>query len=252
MPSAQVLGIQQPRTMDWYLHEAILKRFPRLSAYKHLAFPPNCKDDYFEPIGIEYGRYSDWLRVQKEIDCWQQLIELDDSVARRRSPGAAIDAARSDSPLSPSEDCVAVAEVAAVVDEALDKVETSPATIVYPTTATTFVSPSKRKREDHYLPQNNWARKPGPMSAYKVSQFLAETDTLNALQEREFWSSVSEAGMFHDSSIEKLPADLIVESFNNKHLHRIGQGHGIGLGGLMRQAHAKSCSWRMVMRSRRN
>ena len=52
---AQMLGIQNPRSMEWHLHEAILKAHPGLSAYENMNFPPELPPGYFEPIGIDYG-----------------------------------------------------------------------------------------------------------------------------------------------------------------------------------------------------
>lgn len=45
--------------------------------------------------------------------------------------------------------------------------------------------------------------------------------------------------MFHGGPARKLRAELVIQSFNKKHFHRIGRGDGIGLGGLIPPVHAK-------------
>ena len=60
--------IERPQTIDWYLHEALLKRNANISFSQGFVFPPELPDDYYEPIGIEYGRYKEWASVDKTMD----------------------------------------------------------------------------------------------------------------------------------------------------------------------------------------
>jgi hypothetical protein len=57
--------------------KAFLGRLSILSVYNHIKFPPKVPEGYDEPIGIEYGRYCEWDRIQTEIDCLSQLEELE-------------------------------------------------------------------------------------------------------------------------------------------------------------------------------
>ena len=68
-----VLGIAKPRTFDWFMHEAALGRPPALSIYQGYVHPPVLADEYYEPIGILYGRHKDWERVQQQLISWMQL-----------------------------------------------------------------------------------------------------------------------------------------------------------------------------------
>jgi hypothetical protein len=68
-----VLGIAKPRTLDWYVHEAALRRYPALSVYQDYVFPPRLADDDFEPIGMLYGRHKDMERVQQQRSSLLQL-----------------------------------------------------------------------------------------------------------------------------------------------------------------------------------
>jgi hypothetical protein len=69
----KALKIKKPRSIEWYLHEGLLKRNPSLSIYQDIDFPPELPDDYFEPIGIEFGRNTQWVDVEVEIARWSEL-----------------------------------------------------------------------------------------------------------------------------------------------------------------------------------
>jgi hypothetical protein len=55
---------------------SVFKKHPNLSVYNDLEFPAELPDNYFEPVGIEYGRYSDWKDLQTIPDTLSPL-ELD-------------------------------------------------------------------------------------------------------------------------------------------------------------------------------
>ena len=49
----KVMNIEQPRTIHWYLHEALLKRHHNLESYNKMIFP-DLEEGYNEPyIGIQ-------------------------------------------------------------------------------------------------------------------------------------------------------------------------------------------------------
>jgi hypothetical protein len=68
---AKVLGIQQPRSMEWYLHQA-LKDY--VASYMVMSYPGDLliSDDFdieqgWEPIGHYYGRYERWRTIDDKI-----------------------------------------------------------------------------------------------------------------------------------------------------------------------------------------
>ncbi len=75
----KVLKLTKVRTVEWYLHEALLKENSALSLYHGYDFPPELPEGYFEPIGVEYGWYSDWSRVEIEINRWMELSACEGS-----------------------------------------------------------------------------------------------------------------------------------------------------------------------------
>ncbi len=40
---------------------------PNLSLYSGMAFPQKIPDNYFEPNGVEYGKYKEWESIEAEI-----------------------------------------------------------------------------------------------------------------------------------------------------------------------------------------
>ena len=63
-----ILGIEQPRTMDWYLHEGLVQRKQNLSLYNTIVFPI-IETGHKEPfVGTDYGKYVELDCIQKEID----------------------------------------------------------------------------------------------------------------------------------------------------------------------------------------
>jgi hypothetical protein len=68
-----MLGIQYLRTLEWYLHEALLEEHPTLvpQFIQNTKYPPKLPDNYMEPMGIDYGRYDDW----KTVDEMLMLVE---------------------------------------------------------------------------------------------------------------------------------------------------------------------------------
>ena len=68
---AKILGIQQPRTMEWYLHRG-LKDFS--ASYMEMSYPGDLhiSDEFdieqgWEPIGHYYGRYERWRAIDEKI-----------------------------------------------------------------------------------------------------------------------------------------------------------------------------------------
>jgi hypothetical protein len=54
----KVLGLKKIRSMEWFLHQALLSEHPNLSIYNDQEFPAE-PADYFEPIGVQYGRHKE-------------------------------------------------------------------------------------------------------------------------------------------------------------------------------------------------
>ena len=65
MPKALNFFVSQKTPQS--IHEALLEAHPRLSIFQGKKFPPKQKDSYDEPLGIEYGRFREWQRIDAAI-----------------------------------------------------------------------------------------------------------------------------------------------------------------------------------------
>ena len=62
------LKIECPRTINWFLREALINKHPHLKSNNKTIFP-SIKKGYDEPyIGIGYGRVQSDERIQNELD----------------------------------------------------------------------------------------------------------------------------------------------------------------------------------------
>jgi hypothetical protein len=229
----KITKTKQPRDMEWYIHEALLCDMPNLSMYKHVEFPPEIPDDYFDPIGIEYGRYKEWEKVQASIDRLSQLTLLEENAAIENSP-----------------------TVMDVDDVALTPSTPTPVSIPptpTPTNTTTGMLPSTVPSQfppnpthmpvDLYSAQAKWGCHLGPMSAYTASILntcLPQNKALMHGQRKAFWDAVIEAKSMNGGASADKIVSTIIEIWNNKHFLSIQGGAGLGLGGMMRAGHAKS------------
>jgi hypothetical protein len=229
----KITKTKQPRDMEWYIHEALLRDMLDLSMYKHIEFPPEIQDDYFEPIGIEYGRYKEWEKVQASIDRLSQLTLLEENAAIEDGP-----------------------TVMDVDDFALTPPTPTPVSVPptpTPTNTTTGMLPSTVPSQyppkpahmpvDLYSTQAKWGRCLGPMSAYTVSilnTYLPQNKALMYGQRKAFWDTVIEAKSMNGGASADKIVSTIIEIWNNKHFLSIQGGASFGLGGMMRAGHAKS------------
>ena len=90
------------------------------------------------------------------------------------------------------------------------------------------------------------------MSSYRVnvlSEYLPYTTKFSALQREQFFECVMEARNFHggENAVMDKVSETVEKAWNNKHLRLIGQGLGVGLGGMIRVQHAK-----LIMASKGN
>jgi hypothetical protein len=220
---SKILKIEQPREFDWFLHEALLGRLPTLSAYQHVEFPAKVPEGYDKPIGIEYGRYREWDRVQTEIDSLSQLEELE---------------ARSQLSADPPQN-----EMAAPPQN--DWEEEPPAAVPSPLSDPApqnnhIIQQSGKPAEINH-PQSVCARKLGGMDRVSLlNTYLVELKQFSQYQYTTFWELVSLVWTLVGG--EEKSEDMIVESvcqtWNTRHILLHKQG-GIGLGGLIRAGHVK-------------
>ena len=83
----KILGIEQPRTMYWYLHEGLVQRKQNLSLYNKIVFPI-IETGYKEPfVGTDYGKYVEFDRIQKEIDEICMIERIEEEIATDRHQG---------------------------------------------------------------------------------------------------------------------------------------------------------------------
>ncbi|CAB9503952.1 hypothetical protein SEMRO_181_G079040.1 [Seminavis robusta] len=210
----KLLGIAKVRTMDWYIQHALLEQHPYLTYYQGMDFPPELPPDYYEPIGIEYGRCKDWVEADRKLAEWTQM-----------KPRETIEPPVLEQQPAPT----------------IDSVE---ATSGQPSNNAESQTSSSSTAQD-YGPAANWARNPTPMTAYQVSvlnQYLKPSDKLNKIQWTYFWRAVTQAAKYlgeeaNTASVAKQAA----LNWQAAHLHLCGiEPVSTGLGGLLRKETIKA------------
>jgi hypothetical protein len=227
----KVLGLKKVRSMEWYLHQAVLAKHPNLSIYKGMEFPAEVPDNYDEPIGIQYGRYKNWRDVDVHI------MQVDRIPLLETQPATP--------PASPATIAMG-ARITANINLAIAAAATTPPVFeAAPSVALTAV-PNQQPDTWAYGPQQKWSRNLKPMPAYQVSvtnTYLFENTKFTPFQEDHFWKAVQQARTYNggdNASSEKLD-DTIQRIWNEKHIQLIRDDTvGIGLGGMIRIGHVKS------------
>ena len=82
-----ILGVEQPQTMDWYLHEGLVQRKQNLSLYNTMVFPI-IEPGYKEPfVGTDYGKYVELDCSQKEIDKICEIEKIEEEINTNHHQG---------------------------------------------------------------------------------------------------------------------------------------------------------------------
>jgi hypothetical protein len=209
-----VLGIAKPKTFDWFMHEASLRRLPALSLYQGYVFPPELPDEYYEPIGILYGRHKDLERVRQQLSSWVQLssselsVDATDEVPSPPNllPSPSLDKIPNSAAVQMPNACPVTESVAGSPDSNHSASKNSPiAAFPY---------------QKEYSSQANWSRRPGSMSQHRVSisnQYLYEGKELNDCQKRAFWEAVRASVKFHQpNQTHENIAETAMQSFNER------------------------------------
>jgi hypothetical protein len=203
----KLLGLKKVRTMEWYLHQAVFTEHPKLSVYEGLEFPAEVPGDYFEPIGIEYGRYKDWQDLETVLDNLPPMPVTHPANTPTTPPPPASPEMLLSQP-SDGESPVTNATSAAATAAA----STPPNIVASPVAIA--AAPDQSEKQD-YGPQSKWNRRLSPMTAYQVSvanQYVKETGEFTEFQREHFWNAVLQARRFHgseDSNSEQHTATIV-------------------------------------------
>jgi hypothetical protein len=266
----KVLGLKKIRSMEWYLHQAVLQQHPKISAYANLQFPDDIPEDYEEPIGIEYGRWKKWNDTEILS---ARSYELSANNRTTSSPDQELqDGTEQESqmlldetgqvlepempPLLQDQLAINIGASTAATEMAAPmaiSASTTESNVVAAPMASTVASPNRSQRPpDFYAPQNNWSRSLKPMTAHRVTvanTYLVESTKLTPYQNQAFYQFLQTARTFHggeQANPEHLPS-RIMEIWNTRHFQLLGENDGIGLGGLIRLNHVKA-----ILRTRGN
>jgi hypothetical protein len=245
----KVLKIEKPRSVEWYIHEALLRRHQSLSLYQGIEFSPCLPDGYFEPNGNEYGRYNEWDKVQEKINQLHQQLHQQESASGTTATATATTTATVTG-LAASSTIESGTTVIATTTPAASSNIVSNANmqdVLNATTVTTnAVHPSGgMPRGDNYCPQAVWNRQLGQLSPHVsfFNTYLTESKELSPFQLQCFWQFAEAAWrIFGGESVAMDSiADTVTRAWNSRHVHlQQTEYAGIGLGGLMRTGHAKA------------
>ena len=85
------LKIECPRTIDWFLQEALINKHPHLKSNNKTIFP-SIKKGYDEPyIGIGYGKLKSDERIQNELDHHYEIAIQENSEIEIDCPSGVCD-----------------------------------------------------------------------------------------------------------------------------------------------------------------
>jgi hypothetical protein len=245
-----------PREIEWYLHEELSKNL--FDDYDSVEFPPDLLEEHYEPVGIYFGRYKEWERVQKNID----LLLQGSNVATLSSPATAsvptavltavtaIVPITATSPESTSSPATSVQDAATESSLAtLAQVGTSsPATTLRPVLPSSPTATSSSERPpwmqihgvpDFGNPGVNWTRKLGGITSVSVlNRYLSERIELTLDQRKLFFGIVQEVHVMNGNDSDAIIAEEISRVWNARHLRSLGE-RSIGYGGQIKTGHVK-------------
>jgi hypothetical protein len=223
-----IIGIDRPCGVEWYLHEMLLERKSNLSEYSGIHFPPVPETDYDEPIGIEYLRYKEWSHVQTELDALKAM-ELSESQQMLKSMHPYQVSLTQDVTNEPRQPVASTDSQLPQLSEAASM-----------QTTTTIIMPDLRaKRPDFGQPQSVWSRKLGGIQRVSLLDvYLDPKQPLSIFQQNEFALIVSETYKMTEYDGDQLIA-AIASAWNTRHL-QLAINNGIGLFGRMRLEHVLS------------
>lgn len=276
---AKVLKIEEPRSLEWCLHQALLKQHPSAfnGLFGKMVFPPELPSNYFEPIGIDYGRYKEWERIDNYMveiatGMHQEEPAPEPMEVEQPQPSPATEA---DSPLP-----LARSPAVESVQEEFSRLSTpskegTPARELFPqqntqvptagaaspqqntqVTNTGAASPPKTPqpqpqpntptssstKKDFYSSQANWNRDLGKKVQVSVfNTYLPESKKLSHKQLQHFWRAAAAVNATFDSD-QYTPRELaekVAHAWNNTHFKMFeNETIPVGLGGKMRSEHA--------------
>ena len=240
---AKVLGIKTPRTMEWFIHEALLHRHPDVfgSAYGGMEFPAELPQGYFEPMGIDYGRYKEWEQIEQLI-AEAQIGDMDSPLpqtppqATESAPAPAADLSPSPAPV-PTEESTPAPVPAPALESSPVLESASPLPSMPSRNLSPNPSPTKG---DIYSAQANWSRKLGGISQVSYfNTYLLQSKPLSSFQSNNFWALVDEVQQVYGvgSHTPQSHAEQVAHAWNTLHAKML-QHSVMGLGGLMRSGHA--------------
>jgi hypothetical protein len=257
---AKLLGLQKPRSLEWYLHEALLQKHPCTfgDLFGGMLFPPQLPEGYFEPMGIDYGRYKEWDNIQMKIyememgmhdEAMLPIMDIEEAtppsteeatinipVQQNLSQNPAsppqglqsnINSPRTPLPPTPQQqtDASQQSEVAAVALQPSSGLSASP------------------PNGDFYSPQANWRRDLGVKTRVSaLNTYVSQSKPLSNVQRQYFWDIVSRVHELLRGSTysDKEIAQEVARIWDRAHLSKQASDViGVGLGGLLRPGHAE-------------
>lgn len=260
----KVLNIKQPRTFEWYFHEALLERNGNISAYRDLDFPCKIPEGYDEPIGAEYGRYREWDHIQTKIDRMVQLNELETiadqnhRVSQMQETGLSVGqsevgqlgqavSSHSQNTLQyeptrsepPEPSTTSTATPSSLPNNSLFRQEQSSVTEGPPVSQTEYsLSRNGLGQADFGPPRSVWARRLGEMSRVStLHEYLNQSVRFTNHQSHVFWTIVAQVYAISSNPTLDGVAIMTKDAWNRQHIGLMSQ-LGTGLGGLMRMGHA--------------
>jgi hypothetical protein len=255
---AKVLGIEEPRTLEWYLHKALQEQS---ETYANMVYPPDVPtsdefniDEGSEPIGPYYNRYTRWQKIDDELlttrarQASQARVSLNLSHSEHTESAAAggTQGSTSSSPDSP------IATSTTRTPESPIPAAPAPAVVSIANNSSPSITgwnAGLGRSGDVAAPAASCTRMIGGKvpTATPLNTFVSDTRPLSDFQRQMFWKIINDWHRVQQNSRANPPGvdkmvQQIVASWGQGHYQTIGQGgvgNAAGFGGLMRAQHAK-------------
>jgi hypothetical protein len=263
---AKVLGIEEPRTLEWYLHKALQEQS---SSYAKMVYPPDFPisdefniDEGSEPVGPYYNRYTRWQNIDDELRQASQArvsLNLSRSEHTESAAGGGTQGNTLGSVSSPAPHDTATAASSSPESPTATSTPRTPESPIAAAPAPGVVSianissPSRTgwnaglgRSGDVAASAASCTRMLGGKvpTATPLNTYVSDTRPLSDFQRKMFWKIIDDWHRVQQNSRATPPGvdkmvQQIVASWGQGHYQAIGQGGNAGFGGLMRAQHAK-------------
>jgi len=252
----KILGLDEPRTLEWYLHQALQKH---CISYSKIKYPPKFdREKHMEPVGIYYGRRKEWDDIDLPIQM-NMLMPLSSksppdtpasqhssssssgsvAVSHHSGSGVTFPTAASPAESSPSKSPSGDGQGGSCETSTSLPLgqESGPAAAAVGSCEPAW-NRALGRTGDTVSPAATCYRRLGGKTptATALNNYFPSSHKLTDFQAKKFWDIVAHASLVSHGG-EDAVAQTVVEAWN--HQHTTLMWNGMGYGGKLRADYAK-------------